>query len=66
MTTLDRSEPSTTLVRPPNVFQMMLLKALNNPRLGKHIYAGTADPKAVEKRRKANKVARIQRRKNRA
>lgn len=51
--------------KPLNIFQLMILKALNTPRLGKHVYAGTADPVAVEKRRKANKVARIQRRKNR-
>lgn len=49
---------------PINVFGSMILKALNNPRLGKHIYAGTADPAVVAKRRKANKVARKQRKVN--
>ncbi len=51
--------------KPINVFGSMILKALNNPRLGKHIYAGTADPAVVAKRRKANKVARKQRKVNR-
>lgn len=51
--------------KPINVFQTMILLALNNPKLGKHIYAGTADPVAVAKRRKANKLARKQRKVNR-
>lgn len=51
--------------KPINVFQTMILLALNNPRLGKHIYGGTADPVTVAKRRKANKVARKQRKVNR-
>lgn len=51
--------------KPINVFQMMILLALNNPKLGKGIYGGTADPVAVAKRRKANKVARKQRKVNR-
>lgn len=45
-------------------YQRWILAALNNPKLGKHIYAGTADPVVVSKRRKANKVARKQRRGN--
>jgi hypothetical protein len=52
--------------KPINVFQTMILLALNNPKLGKHIYGGTADPVAVAKRRKANKVSRKQRKVNRA
>lgn len=49
--------------KPINVFQTMILLALN--RSGQHIYAGTADPVVVAKRRKANKVARKQRKVNR-
>lgn len=55
--------------KPINVFQTMILKALNNPRLGKHIYSGSVRdfrPEVVEKRRAKNKVARKQRRVNRA
>lgn len=52
-------------IRRVDALQMLILKALNNPKLGKHIYAGTADPVVVSKRRKANKVARKQRRVNR-
>ncbi len=48
--------------KPINVFQTMILLALN--KLNKHVYAGTADPVAVAKRRKANKVARKQRKVN--
>lgn len=48
-----------------NLYQRWILAALNNPKLGKHIYAATADPVVVSKRRKANKVARKQRRVNR-
>lgn len=51
--------------RPINVFQTLILKALNTPSLGKHIYAGTADPVKVAKRRAKNKVARKQRKVNR-
>ena len=51
--------------KPINVFQVLILKALNNPTMGKHIYAGTADPVKVEKRRAKNKVARKQRKVNR-
>lgn len=54
-----------TEIKQINVFQTMILKALNNPRLGKHIYAGTVDPVVVAKRRKANKLARKQRKVNR-
>lgn len=50
--------------KPRDILQTMILLALNNPRLGKHIYAGTADPVVVAKRRKANKVARKQRKVN--
>lgn len=48
-----------------NLYQRWILAALNNPKLGKHIYAGTADPVVVSKRRQANKVARKQRKVNR-
>ncbi|QOC59396.1 hypothetical protein SEA_LIFES_71 [Microbacterium phage Lifes] len=64
------SEQSNTLgvfepgSKPINVFQMLILKALNNPRLGKHVYAGTADSEVVAKRRAKNKVARKQRKVN--
>lgn len=46
-----------------NGYQRTVLTALN--RLGKHIYAGTVDPIEVARRRKANKLARRQRRTNR-
>lgn len=51
--------------KPINVFQTIILLALNNPKRGKHIYGGTADPVVVAKRRKANKMARKQRKVNR-
>jgi len=54
-----------TETKPINIFQVLILKALNNPTLGKHIYAGTADPVVVAKRRAKNKVARKQRKVNR-
>lgn len=47
-----------------DALQMLILKALNTPSLGKHIYAGTADPVKVAKRRAKNKVARKQRKVN--
>ena len=47
----------------PNNYQLNILVALN--RLGKHIYGGSVDPVEKARRRKANKVARVQRRKNR-
>lgn len=49
--------------KPLNVWGVMILLALN--KTGKHIYAGTVDPAEIARRRKANKVARISRRKNR-
>lgn len=55
-------------IRRVDALQMLILKALNNPRLGKHIYNGSVRafrPEVVEKRRKANKVARKQRKVNR-
>lgn len=52
-------------MKPINVFQQTILLALNNPRLGKHIYSGSVKPEEIARRRKANKVARVQRRKNR-
>lgn len=54
-----------TETKPLNVFQMLILKGLNSPKLGLHIYAGTADPEKVRKRRAKNKVARKQRKVNR-
>lgn len=47
-----------------NPYQFRILLGLN--RLGKHIYGGTVDPVEKARRRKANKVARASRRKNRA
>lgn len=41
----------------------MILMALN--KTGRHIFAGTVDPAEITRRRKANKVARNSRRKNR-
>lgn len=43
-------------------YQLDILMALQ--RRNPHIYEGTADPRAVAKRRKANKVARRQRKIN--
>ncbi|NUP32907.1 MAG: hypothetical protein HOU01_14460 [Streptomycetaceae bacterium] len=47
----------------PNNTQRGILIALN--QTGKHIYAGTVDPKVVARRRAANKMARKSRRINR-
>ena len=44
-------------------YQKRILFALNT--LHKHIYSGTVDADEIARRRKANKVARISRRKNR-
>lgn len=52
-------------IRRVDMLQMLILKALNSPKLGLHIYAGTADPEKVRKRRAKNKVARKQRKVNR-
>lgn len=49
--------------KPLNVWGLMILMALN--KTGKHVYGGTVDPEEIARRRKANKVARISRRKNR-
>lgn len=49
--------------KPINVFQTMILLALN--RGNYHIYGGTADPVVVAKRRAKNKLARAQRKVNR-
>lgn len=46
-----------------NPYQLAILMGLN--RLGKHVYAGTVPEAVKAKRRKANKVARQSRRKNR-
>ena len=43
-----------------NLFQRRILFAL--PVMGKHVYAGTADPNAVARRRATNKAARKARR----
>ena len=51
-----------TEVEKPNPYQLTILLALN--KLGKHIYAGTVDPVEKARRRKANKVARAQRKVN--
>lgn len=53
----------TDTQKPINVFQSLILKALNTGKY--HIYAGTADPVKVAKRRAKNKVARKQRKVNR-
>lgn len=42
-------------------YQMTMLRALQ----GRQIYLGTVDYRVVQRRRKANKVARAQRRNNR-
>lgn len=46
-----------------NDYQVNILFALN--RTGKHVYGGTVPQAEKERRRKANKVARESRRKNR-
>lgn len=48
---------------PLNDYQVNILFGLN--RTGKHIYSGTVPEAEKERRRKANKVARVSRRKNR-
>lgn len=55
----------TETQKPINVFQTLILKALNTPSLGKHIYAGTVALEEKAKRRAKNKVARKQRKVNR-
>lgn len=54
-----------SIEKPLNPFQILILKALNTPSLRKHVYGGTVSSEEKAKRRKANKVARLQRRKNR-
>ena len=44
-------------------YQKAILFALNT--LHKHVYSGTVDADEIARRRKANKVARVSRRKNR-
>ena len=44
-------------------YQKRILFALN--KLHKHVYSGTVDADEIARRRKANKVARVSRRKNR-
>jgi hypothetical protein len=46
-----------------NAYQLAILLGLN--RTGKHIYGGTVPAAEKDRRRKANKVARESRRKNR-
>lgn len=46
-----------------NIYQREILLAFG--RLGKKVYEGTVSRATIEKRRKANKVARESRRKNR-
>lgn len=55
----------TETEKPRDVLQTMILLALNNPKLGKHIYAGTVALEEKAKRRAKNKVARAQRKRNR-
>ena len=47
----------------PSEYQVNILFALQ--RTGKHVYAGTVPEAEIKRRRKANKVARVSRRKNR-
>lgn len=54
------SDPITA----PNPYQFRILLGLN--RLAKHIYGGTVSDAEKARRRKANKAARISRRKNRS
>lgn len=51
------------LERERNPFQFAILIGLN--RMGKHIYSGTVPEAEKIRRRKANKVARASRKKNR-
>lgn len=46
-----------------SLFQRQILDGLQVP--GKHVYAGTVEPKEVERRRAKNKAARRSRRANR-
>lgn len=48
----------------PNPYQMTILSALQR-KVGGHVYAGTVPAAAVRRRRKANKRARVARRRNR-
>lgn len=47
----------------PNPYQKAILFALNT--MGKHVYAGTVSEAEIARRRKANKVARAKRKRNR-
>lgn len=49
--------------RERNPYQFAILMGLNTT--GKHVYAGTVPEAEIARRRKANKAARVQRRKNR-
>jgi hypothetical protein len=51
--------------KPINVFQTMILLALNNPKLGKGIYGGTVPAHVIEKRRAKGKMQRASRKRNR-
>lgn len=46
-----------------NPYQLQILLGLN--KTGKHVYAGTVEKKTVEQRRRANRIARASRQKNR-
>lgn len=48
----------------PNPLQRAILSALQRP--GMHVYSGTVSPATKARRRAANRVARVSRRKNRA
>lgn len=51
--------------KPINVFQTLILKALNTPSLGKGIYGGTVPAHVIEKRRARGKIQRASRKRNR-
>lgn len=51
--------------KPINVFQTMILLALNNPKLGKGIYGGTVPAHVIERRRTRGRIQRESRRRNR-
>lgn len=51
--------------KPRDILQTMILLALNNPKLGYHIYGGTVGEETIVKRRARGKMQRASRKRNR-
>lgn len=61
--TLEKTLSGAAEVPQWSVYQVAILMGLT--RTGKHVYAGTVPQATIDKRRKANRVARNSRKKNR-